>query len=86
MAKAYMAMGLTKSMSSNHKAAMDVCVKALPLVESLVAEEHLPEETASSSSRQRHYKTLFKYWLRRAMLQKRASSFRHSQDTLLDLE
>ena len=38
MAKAYMNMAITKSMSSNHKAAMVLCDKALPHIEAMSAQ------------------------------------------------
>ena len=92
MAKSYLNMGLTKSMSSNHKQAMELCDKSLPIIEALLAEHHedettLPEDTSSSTCRNRHSKNiLFKYWHKRATLLKRSSSFKESYETLLDLE
>ena len=90
--KSYLNMGLTKSMSSNHKQAMVLCDRSLPIIESLIAkhdkeETNLPEETPSITSMIRHSKNLlFKYWLKRATLLKRSSSFKESYETLLDLE
>ena len=87
IAKCYQNMGLTKSQSANHKQAMALCDRSLPIVEALIAEqESLPEETASATTKHGHSKILFKYWLKRAILLKRSSSFRESYDTLLDLE
>ena len=67
---------------------MELSDRSLPIIEALIAElVSLPEETASAtSSKQGHSKILFKYWLKRAILLKRSSSFRESYDTLLDLE
>ena len=79
-----MNMALTKSMSSNHKQALELCDKALPLIGS-IGDESLPEDTAATSKRH-HTKNVFKYWLKKAALQKRASSFKESYSTLLDLE
>ena len=80
-------MGLTKSMSSNHKHAIALVDKSLPIIEALMAEKNnLPEEAASISSEQRHSKILFKYWFKRANLLKRNSSFKESYETLQNLE
>ena len=66
---------------------MALCDRSLPIIEALIAEqESLPEETASAMTKHGHSKILFKYWLKRAILLKRSSSFRESYDTLLDLE
>ena len=85
-AKALMNMGLTKTMSSNHNQAMEICDRSLPIVEQLVAaNQNLPEQT-ESVSRKQHMGILFKYYHKRATLLKRSSSFRQSMNTLLDLE
>ena len=81
-----MNMAQTKAMSSNHKQAIALCDKALPLIELLETEKEksLPEETGSTSNR--YYRVLFKYYLKRSITLKRDSSFRASYDTLKSLE
>ena len=87
IAKCYQNMGLTKSMSSNHKQAQEICDKSLPIIETLIEEEEsLPEETASATQRNRHSKILYNYWLKKAILLKRSSSFRESKETLENLK
>ena len=81
-----MGWALTKSMSGNHRKAMEICDKALPLVESLMASDSLPEQTNNTDSNIRHSKILFKYWHKKATLQKRASSFKEAGETLANLE
>ena len=85
MAKAYMNMALTKSMSSNHKQAIVICDKAWPIIDKL-ATVASPEETKTSSTREKkHTKILFKCWYKKATLQKRAGSFSQSYRTLSSL-
>ena len=52
-AKAYMNMGLTKSMSSNHKFALQISEKALPIIEQLKvsAEEARPEDGVADNGK-----------------------------------
>lgn len=76
---------LTKSMSGNHRKAMDVCTKALPIIEALNASDSQPEQTALAFET-RHSKIKFKYWFKIATLQKRASSFKESGETLANLD
>ena len=64
MAKALMNMALTKSMSSNHRRAMEICEKAMPIIAS-ITDENFPEETTSASKKE-HSKILFKFYLKKA--------------------
>jgi len=64
IAKALMNMALTKSMSSNHRRAMDICDKAMPIIIS-IQDQNLPEETPGTSKKE-HSKILFKFYLKRA--------------------
>ena len=67
-------MALTKAMSSSHGQAMAICDKSHLIIEALNGED-------------RHSRMIvYKYWLKRALLLKHASSFKESYDTLLDLE
>ena len=87
IAKAYMNMALTKSMSSNHKAAHVICDQALPHIEAMSATSaaSLPEEDTGGQAKARHAKIVFKYWFKKAILYKRATSFRQSYETLESL-
>ena len=78
LAKAYMNMALTKSMSSNHRQAMALCDRALPIIQSMSAvvdikpSQSLAEKATSSSAKNvaenKHAKITFKYWFKKATL------------------
>ena len=45
----------------------------------------MPEQDTSNQAEARHAKIVFKFWLKKAILNKRATEFRQGYETLADL-